>query len=91
MILSTNPITWQKTEGFDYWSFKKSDFYCIDGFPKEDLACVVVYLPPMINKGKHVYQGLKPAVITLSEVSDEIKAEIQEKAWDKTPERSKEE
>ena len=40
----------------------------------------------MINKGKHVYQGLKPAVITLSEVSDEIKAEIQEKARDKTPE-----
>lgn len=77
MILSANPITWSKTASFDFKLFKKNEFYCIDGFPKDDLPCVVIYPPPMINKGKHVYQGIKPAVITLSDASDEIKAIVQ--------------
>lgn len=89
MLLSANPITWSKTSGFDYRCFKKNDFYCIDGFPKEDLPCVVCFLPPMINKGKHVYQGIKPAVITLSDAPDEIKAFIASLENRHTPEKQK--
>jgi len=55
MILSVNPITWTPSSEFDFWSFKKSEYYCIDGFPKEDLPCVVIYPPPMITKGKYIY------------------------------------
>jgi len=45
--------------------FNKQDYYCIDGFPKEGLPCVVV-MPPPFRQG-FVYQGIKPAVIVLGE------------------------
>lgn len=38
---------------FDFRHYKKTDYYCVDGFPKEDLPCVVVLPPPM--RGKFVY------------------------------------
>jgi len=63
----------KKTEIFDMYEFKKFkkiEMFCIDGFPKENLPSVVVYPPPM--KGKYVYQGIKPSVITLPEAEDEI-------------------
>ena len=41
------------TEKFEYHSFRKGDFYCVDGFPKENLPCVVVFPPPM--RGNFVY------------------------------------
>lgn len=62
-----------KSDIFDQYElkkFRKADMFCIDGFPKEDLPAVVVYPPPM--KGKYVYQGIKPSVITLPEADDEI-------------------
>lgn len=31
---------------FEFWMFNKIDYYCIDGFPKEGLPCVVVMPPP---------------------------------------------
>lgn len=63
----------KKTEIFDKYEFKKfkkQELFCIDGFPKEDLPAVVVYPPPM--KGKYVYQGIKPSVITLPDAEDDI-------------------
>lgn len=51
-------------EKFEFWMFNKNDYYCIDGFPKEGYPCVVV-LPPPYRQG-YVYQGIKPAVIVLS-------------------------
>jgi hypothetical protein len=63
----------KKSDIFDQYElkkFKKSEMFCIDGFPKEELPAVVVYPPPM--KGKYVYQGIKPSVITLPEADDEI-------------------
>ena len=52
-------------EKFEFWMYNKTDYYCIDGFPKEGNPCVVV-LPPPYRQG-YVYQGIKPAVIVLSE------------------------
>lgn len=54
--------------------FNKHDYYCIDGFPKEGLPCVVV-MPPPFRQG-FVYQGIKPAVIVLAD--DDSTTEIQE-------------
>lgn len=50
---------------FDFWMFNKNDYYCMDGFPREGYPCVVV-LPPPYRQG-YVYQGIKPAVIVLSD------------------------
>lgn len=55
---------------YEFKKFKKHDMFCIDGFPKEDLPAVVVYPPPM--KGKYVYQGIRPSVITLPDADEEI-------------------
>ena len=52
-------------EKFEFWMFNKNDYYCIDGFPREGYPCVVV-LPPPYRQG-YVYQGIKPAVIVLSD------------------------
>jgi hypothetical protein len=38
---------------FEFWMFNKTDYYCIDGFPKEGNPCVVV-LPPPFRQG-YVY------------------------------------
>ena len=85
--LSDPPLTIAFEEDFDFRIFRKSDFYCIDGFPKEGLPCVVVFPTPM--RDKWIYQtGLLPAVITLPEASDEIKAiaEAKDKEMNKTKE-----
>lgn len=55
---------------YEFKKFKKQELFWIDGFPKEDLPAVVVYPPPM--KGKYVYQGIKPSVITLPDADDEV-------------------
>jgi hypothetical protein len=74
MVLSDPPIEMQlqatvqestELERFEFWMFNKNDYYCIDGFPKEGLPCVVV-MPPPFRQG-YVYQGIKPAVIVLVE------------------------
>jgi hypothetical protein len=55
MVLSDPPIEMQlqatvqdstEFERFEFWMFNKNDYYCIDGFPKEGLPCVVVMPPP---------------------------------------------
>lgn len=48
---------------FGYVLFKKSDFYCIDGFVKENAAAIVVV--PAVKRGNFVYNGMKPAVLML--------------------------
>ena len=68
--LSDPKIEMPFIQDFEFRRFKKASFYCIDGFPKESLPCVVVYPSPM--RGQYVYQGIKPAVITLPDADDEI-------------------
>jgi len=72
MVLSDPPIEMSLSasvepkdllERFEFWMFNKHEYYCIDGFPKEGLPCVVV-MPPPYRQG-FVYQGIKPAVIVL--------------------------
>lgn len=54
-------------EKYEFWMFNKSDYYCIDGFPQQGYPAVVV-LPPPYRQG-FVYQGIKPAVIVLSDLA----------------------
>lgn len=56
-------------ERYEFWMFNKNDYYCIDGFPREGYPCVVV-LPPPYRQG-YVYQGIKPAVIVLSDTKQD--------------------
>ena len=56
-------------EKYEFWMFNKNDYYCIDGFPREGYPCVVV-LPPPYRQG-YVYQGIKPAVIGLSDANQD--------------------
>ena len=56
-------------EKYEFWMFNKNDYYCIDGFPREGYPCVVV-LPPPYRQG-YVYQGIKPAVIVLSDANQD--------------------
>lgn len=58
MVLSDPPIELQlsatvcqpphldETHLFEFWMYNKNDYYCIDGFPKEGMPCVVVIPPP---------------------------------------------
>ena len=57
MVLSEPPIEMQlqatcntkeqdEFTKFEFWMYNKNDYYCIDGFPKEGLPCVVVMPPP---------------------------------------------
>eukprot|EP00826_Nyctotherus_ovalis_P051865 TRINITY_DN6508_c0_g1_i9.p1 TRINITY_DN6508_c0_g1~~TRINITY_DN6508_c0_g1_i9.p1 ORF type:complete len:522 (+),score=142.49 TRINITY_DN6508_c0_g1_i9:429-1994(+) len=58
------------TAASQYSEFKRSLHYCLDGFPKEGAACVVV-IPSPVREGK-VYQGIKESVVMvkLEESSD---------------------
>ena len=58
--------------------FKNKEYYCIDGFPKDEAACVVVIPPP--RRSGYVYQGIKPAIVMLpeSDCSDTILQKIKE-------------
>lgn len=89
MVLSDPPIEMQLQAvpssspedftAFEFWMYNKNDYYCIDGFPKEGLPCVVV-MPPPYRQG-FVYQGIKPAVIVLTEsdCSQEVRDHVREK------------
>jgi hypothetical protein len=49
-LMSVNERLGQNNKGFldkfEFWMFNKTDYYCIDGFPKEGNPCVVVLPPP---------------------------------------------
>lgn len=64
MLLSEPALTVPFVEQLDYRVFKNEDYYCIDGFPKNSLPCVVI-LPPAMRHN-FAYQGLKPAILILS-------------------------
>ena len=89
MVLSDPPLEMQlltvaaalncepDLQKYEYWMFNKSDYYCIDGFPKEGNPCLVI-LPPPFRSG-FVYQGIKPAVIVLSEAGEEVREHVRVK------------
>lgn len=49
---------------FTYVSYKKSEYYCIDGFVKENAPAIVV-VPPVMRMN-FTYNGIKPAVLIIS-------------------------
>lgn len=43
--------------------YSHKEYYCVDGFPKEGLPCVIVVPAPY--RLNHVYQGIKPSVLII--------------------------
>jgi hypothetical protein len=52
-----------KKRAFCYVLFRKSEFYCIDGFVKENGGAIIVV--PAVKRGNFIYNGMKPAVLML--------------------------
>jgi len=62
MLLNDPPLTFFK-QPEEYHLFLKTDFYCLDGFPKEKNPCIVILPPPKWDK--IAYMGIKPTVLVL--------------------------
>ncbi len=86
MVLSDPPVELKDPAGgMEYREFSKSQFQCLDGFPKDGAACAIV-IPPPIRQG-YVYQGIKAAVVIVKSPGSEIIraiAEAKEKAKPKS-------
>ena len=59
------PIDNFKNRKYDYRSFKKNEYICIDGFAKEGSPCLTIIPPVMRNN--YSYNGIKPSVLVLPE------------------------
>lgn len=59
-----------------YYYYNKSDFMNIEGFAKENSPCIVI-LPPPLLRSNFSYQGIKPAVYIVADITDEIKEECE--------------
>ena len=56
-----------------YYFFNKKDFINVEGFGNEKTPCVIILPPPLLKK-KYQFNGLRPAVYILSDIS--INSEI---------------
>jgi hypothetical protein len=56
-----------------YYFYNKKDFINVEGFGNEKTPCVIILSPPSLKK-KFAFNGLRPAVYTLS--SDNVNSEI---------------
>ena len=59
------PIENFKNRKFVYKRFKKNDYICVDGFAKENSACLV--LLPAVVRNNYPYNGIKPSVLILQD------------------------
>lgn len=65
MLFHDPPLDLKFSEKLDYKIIDKADdYYCIDGFPKNSPPCVIVV--PIVMRGNHPYQGIKPSVLVIS-------------------------
>ena len=65
MVLNKPQIELQNSsENFIYKNFKKKEYYCLDGFPKENNPCIIVMQPP--KRDNYVFMGIKPSVLVLA-------------------------
>lgn len=59
------PVDNFKNRKFMFKSFRKNDFNCIDGFAKDGSPAIVIL--PAVMRNNHIYYGIKPSVLILSE------------------------
>jgi hypothetical protein len=59
-----------------YYFYNKSDHLNIEGFAKESVPCLVI-LPPPLLRSNFPYQGIKPAVYIVTNITEEILKECE--------------
>ena len=84
--IQTNIQIEEENVALQYRRYDKSKHYCIDGFPKEHLPCVIVLPPPKRNQ--YIYQGIKAAVAILND-PDETTLQLIEEYEKNQPENKK--
>jgi hypothetical protein len=65
--LSSLPSCTRDSKSFDTRFYNKQEHYCVDGFPKEGLPCLIVLPSPSPAGCTHAYMGIKPAVLIIDE------------------------
>lgn len=65
-------ITDYKERELDYYFYSKNDFINIEGYGKEQAPCIVILNPPVFQKNKYSYQGIKPAICMAANLTPEI-------------------
>lgn len=62
----------------EYYYFNKNTFLTVEGFGKDKTPCSLILSPPLF-RNNFIFQGIKPAVYCLSNVSEEVIKECEEK------------
>jgi len=70
MVLNDPQIELKMQNSLIYKEFIRSSYTCLDGFPKDGAACVIVIPAPM--RQGHIYQGIKGSVVIIKNPSKEI-------------------
>jgi len=65
-------INFYNERELEYFYYAKNDFINIEGFGKEQTPCIVILHPPVFNKNRYPYQGIKPAVCSVSSVDEKV-------------------
>lgn len=52
------PLECFEKRKFVYKNFKKNEFHCIDGFPKENSACLMI-VPGVLMRNNYAFNGIK--------------------------------
>jgi hypothetical protein len=74
-VLCFNIQPYEK-RNLSYYFYTKSEFINIDGFAKEQQPCIVIVSPPML-RSNNIYQGIKPAVLIVSNPSEAVMTECE--------------
>ena len=56
----------------EYFYYNKNDFINIEGFGKELNPCILILHPPVFNKNRYPYQGIKPAVCNVNKIDEQV-------------------
>ena len=70
MVLNDPQIYFSLSDEFEYHKFDRLQYYCIDGFPKDNTPCVVVLDYP--RKENDPYLDIKKSILILNDPSEEI-------------------
>ena len=77
MHLHDPPLSVKTSNVLEYRYFSKTAFINIEGFPKENSACLIILHPPQL-KSEIAFKGMKPAVYIVENPSEEIISKCEE-------------
>lgn len=68
------PVESFEKRKFVFKYFKKNEFHCIDGFPKDTSACLMI-IPAVLMRNNFAFNGIKSSVLILEndKITDKIK------------------